>query len=252
MIGVAAGLCHEGLVPVAISYAPFVTGRVFDQIKACIGAMGLPLVLVGSASGLSKGDLGPELMCMDDIALLRTIPDMAIISPADAVEVTACIRAAVQAKRPVYIRLTGGRTLPCIYEKSCPFEIGRSVVLARGEKILLITTGAVTYQTMVAAKRLAEDGTPVTVLNMHTVKPLDTEALDRYVDAEYYVTIEEHCAYGGLGSAVAEYLSQKRIHPRLVRLGTPENYFAADLYDNLITAAGLAAEPLYRTLKELL
>lgn len=179
MIGVAAGLCHEGLIPVAISYAPFVTGRVFDQIKANVGAMGLPIVLVGSASGLSKGDLGPLLMCVDDLAMLRTIPNMAILSPADGVEVVESILAALRAKRPAYIRLTGGKTLPSIYTQPYSFEIGRAVELRHGRRIVVIATGAVVSQALAAADRLTAEGVSVAVLNMHTVKPLDTEALER-------------------------------------------------------------------------
>lgn len=251
MIGVAAGLCHEGFRPVAISYAPFVTGRVFDQIKANMGAMGLPIVLIGSASGLSKGDLGPLLMCVDDVAMLRTIPQMTVMTPADGVETVESILAALRAKRPAYIRLTGGKTLPGIYAQPYAFEIGHAVELRHGQRIVVIATGAVVSRALAAANRLAAEGVSVAVLNMHTVKPLDAEALERHMDAACFVTVEEHSACGGLGGAVAEVLAQRGTHPRLISLGTPENYFDADRYESLIAKAGLSAEALYETLKSL-
>ncbi len=253
MIGVAAGLCHEGFAPVAISYAPFVTGRVFDQIRAGVGAMGLPIVLIGSASGLSKGDLGPLLMCVDDVAMMRAIPNMTVLSPADATEVVECIRSAIDAKRPAYIRLTGGGTLKCVYHRPYHFEIGRAVELRKGKKVVVIATGSIVSQVLEAVDRLPVKEEPaVAVINMHTMKPLDTEILDRHMDAEYFVTVEEHRCDGGLGSAVAEYLAQRKSHPKLISLGTSENYLNADRYEHLITIAGLAALPLYETLKRLL
>lgn len=252
MVGVAAGMCHEGMMPVIISYAPFATGRIFDQIKANAGAMGLPIGIIGSAAGLSKGDLGPLLMCVDDIAMLRTIPDMFILTPADGIEIVRSIGAALATKKPFYIRLTGGRTLPPVHEAEFHFEIGKALELRSGSRVLLITSGAVTAQALRAADMLAEEGQKVAVLEMHTLKPLDIEAIDRYWGFDAFVTVEEHSIYGGLGSAVAEYLAQKGGGPVLKCLGTQDCYFGADLYENLLEKAGLSAKQLYRTIKALL
>lgn len=251
MIGVAAGLAHEGSIPFAITYAPFITGRVFDQIKANVGEMKLPIKLIGATSGLSGGDLGPLLMCTEDVALMRTIPNLIVASPADGLEIVKCIQAAAKDPRPVYIRITGGKRLPPVYREDYPFEFGRAVRLREGERILVVSTGAVTAQVLEAADRLEAEGHPAAVLNMHTVKPLDTQALDRYLNFDVFVTVEEHSVYGGLGGAVAEYLATKRIRPALVRLGIADRYFAADHYENLLEEAGLSAQRIYKTLASL-
>ena len=251
MIGVAAGMCHEGLSPVVITYAPFVTGRVFDQVKSAVGEMGLPLGLVGSNSGLSKGDLGALLMCVDDVALMRTVPGMVILSPADGVELVKCLTAAVLLKQPFYLRMTGGKTLPAIYERDFAFEIGKAVQMRTGSKVLVIASGAVMKEVLSAADRMEKEGRAVSVLNMHTIKPLDTDAVERYMDHDVIVTVEEHSVYGGLGSAVAGYLARKPVHPKLVSLGTPDHYYRADHYRELLLQAGLAAEPLYQTIRKL-
>lgn len=251
MIGVAAGMCHEGLSPVVITYAPFVTGRVFDQIKSAVGEMGLPLGLVGSNAGLSKGDLGALLMCTDDVALMRTIPGMTILSPADGVELVKSLTAAVLAGRPFYLRMTGGKTLPAVYAGDYDLVIGKAVPMRSGSRVLVIASGAVMTQVLSAADRMEREGCAVSVLNMHTVKPLDTDAIERYMDHDVIVTVEEHSVHGGLGSAVAEYLAPKPRHPALVSIGTPDSYYKADHYESLLLQAGLAAGPLYRTIRKL-
>ena len=143
LIGVAAGMSHEGFLPVAITYAPFLSGRVFDQIKANIGQMGLPMVLMGATSGFAGGDLGPLLMCTDDMAMLRTIPNLTIVSPADGIETVKCIVSAVQQKKQFYIRLTGGKTLAPVYTEDYSFQIGKAVELREGNRVAVIGTGAI-------------------------------------------------------------------------------------------------------------
>lgn len=249
LIGVAAGMSHEGFLPVAITYAPFLSGRVFDQIKANIGQMGLPMVLMGATSGFAGGDLGPLLMCTDDMAMLRTIPNLTIVCPADGIETVRCIVSAVQQKESFYIRLTGGKKLTPVYTEDYSFQIGKAIELREGNQVAVIGTGAILTEVLSAADRLCAEGKPVTVLNMHTVKPLDTEALDRYMDRAYFVTVEEHSVFGGLGSAVGEYLAEKGKGPALVRLGAPDRYFLADHYENLLQEAGLTANQIYETLK---
>lgn len=252
MIGAAAGFAHEGLTAFAISYAPFSSGRVFDQIKAAVGEMRLPLKIIGAISGLTSGGLGPLATCFDDIALMRTIPGLIVVSPADCFEAVKCIEAAVEITSPVYIRLTGGKPVATVYHDDYSFSFGQAVPLWDGEKIAVISTGAVTSQALEAADRLSAEGTPVAVLNMHTVKPLDTAALSRYLEFKYFVTVEEHSIYGGLGGAVAEYLAGIPNGPILRRLGIEDKYFAADHYEKLLDAAGLSAGKIYCTLTELL
>lgn len=252
MVGIAAGLAHEGMIPFAITYAPFITGRVFDQIKSSIGEMNFCLKLIGATSGLAGGDLGPLLMCTDDIAMMRTIPNLVIVSPADCLEAIKCIQTAAETQYPMYIRITGGKYLTPIYQEDYLFVLGKAVPLRHGEKLLVISTGAVTAQVLEAVDRLREEGKKVAVLNMHTIKPLDTQTLDSYLSFETFVTVEEHNIYGGLGSAIAEYLAAKKNRPILHQLGIADCYFAADHYENLLEEAGLSSNRIYRTLTDLL
>ena len=248
MVGVSAGMCGEGVPTAVISYAPFLTGRAFDQIRANAGEMGIPLLLVGSPSGLSAGGLGPLSTCVDDIALMRTIPGLAIVSPADGIETVKCFAAAVNRRHPVYIRMTGKR-MAQVYRREYGFEIGRAVRLRRGRRVVAVTTGAVTARVLQAADRLAEEGCPVEVLNMHTVKPLDEDALQGYMGFEAMITVEEHNLCGGMGDAVAAYLAGQAAHPKLIRLGIEDRYDRADSYEALLEKAGLQAGQLYEEIK---
>ncbi len=248
MIGVAAGFCSEGVPVAVIAYAPFLTGRVFDQIRANVGEMRIPLLLIGSPSGLSSGGLGPLSTCIDDIALMRSIPGIQIVSPADALETIQCIVAAAQAGDPVYIRLTG-RTMSRIYREDYCFEIGKAIRLREGDRVVAVTSGAITTRVLEAADRLAEEGHPIAVLNMHTVKPLDTQALQQYLDYDAMVSVEEHNICGGMGDALSAYLAGHARHPCLTRLGVADQYYQADHYEALLTRAGLQTDQLYETLK---
>lgn len=252
MIDIAAGIAHEGITVFAASYAPFIIGRAFDQIKAAVGEMCLPIKLIGAPSGLGAGDLGSLSICIDDIAMMRTIPNLIVTSPADCLEAIKCIQAAAKTPQPVYIRITGGKYLMPVYQEDYVFELGKAVPLREGKRLLVISTGTITSQVLEATDRLSGEGTPVAVLNIHTVKPLDTQALERYISFDAFVTVEEHSIFGGLGSAVAEYLAPKRNHPILCQLGIADRYFAADHYENLLEEAGLSAEKIYKTLKGLL
>lgn len=248
LIGVAAGMCHEGMIVVSISYGPFLSGRAFDQIRANAGEMALPLILIGSPSGLSAGGLGPLSSCIDDIALMRSIEGMTIISPADGLETIKCIHAVTMAHIPAYIRMTG-KLLPAVYYEDYDFQIGKAVLLRQGQRLAVIANGAATSRAILVADRLAADGIQIAVVNCHTISPLDTQMLDRFLGFETFITVEEHSAHGGLGSAVAEYLAQKPVHPRLVRLGTPNCYHIANHYDELLDWAGLSEQSLYLEIK---
>ena len=250
MIGVAAGLQSEGYATIAISYAPFLTGRAFDQIRANIGEMHLPLILVGSPSGFSAGGLGPLSICVDDIALMRTIPGLKIISPADGFETYKAIIAAIESGNAIYIRMTGKKLEP-IYKEDYSFEIGKAVQLRKGKKLSVIGTGTIITEILLAADRLQAEGVSVSVWNMHTVQPLDTDAINRCLDCSYIVTVEEHNICGGLGSSVAEYLSGLKTHPKLIRLGFYGEYPKADHYYKLLECSNITAEKIYQTLSRL-
>jgi len=183
--------------------------------------------------------------------MLRTIPNLTIVSPADGLKAVKCIQAAAETEGAVYIRITGGKTLAPIYREDDPFAFGRAVPLRAGERILVISTGAVTANVLAAADRFEAEGRKIAVLNMHTVKPLDTAALAPYLDFEAFVTVEEHSLSGGLGGVVSEYLAAKGNHPALHSLGIGDRYFAADSYENLLDEAGLSAEKIYQAIARL-
>ncbi|WP_195282611.1 transketolase family protein [Harryflintia acetispora] len=244
MIGVAAGMCHEGLSVYALSYAPFISGRVFDQIKANAGEMQLPIRLIGAASGLSAGDLGPLLTCIDDTAMMRTIPNMTIVSPADCFEIVKTFEALNIYNGPAYIRITGKNKVPCIYQKDYKFEIGKSIVLREGRDIVIIAAGSSVYHSLKAAEILEKEGLSCEVINMHTIKPLDKDMISTLHDRRLIVTVEEHNVIGGLGGAVAEVLSQYVEHPPLLRLGIDDAYYYADTYQNLLSKSGLTEDKI--------
>lgn len=248
LVGVSAGMRGEGIPVAAISYAPFLTGRAFDQIRANVGEMGLPLLLIGSPSGLSAGGLGPLSTCIDDIALMRSIPGMRIVSPADGVETLKCFCSAVREGHPTYIRMTG-KAMAQVYHSDYDFTIGKAVCLREGERVVVVSTGAVTSRVLEAADALKDEGYPVAVLNMHTVAPLDAEALRQYLRFDAMVTVEEHRLCGGMGDAVAAFLASYGKHPRLLRLGIDGPYDQADSYEALMEKAGLTTERIYETLK---
>lgn len=250
MVGVSAGMRGEGIPVAVISYAPFLTGRAFDQIRANAGEMGLPLLLIGSPSGLSAGGLGPLSTCIDDIALMRSIPGMRIVSPADGVEALKCFRAAVREEHPTYIRMTG-KTMAQVYRSDYDFRIGKAVRLREGERVVVVSAGAVTSRVLEAVDALKDEGHPVAVLNMHTVAPLDAQALRQYLSFDAMVTVEEHRLCGGMGDAVAAFLAGYGRHPRLLRLGLDGPYEQADRYEALMEKAGLTAERIHETLKGL-
>lgn len=247
MIGIAAGLACNHQHPFAISYAPFITSRVADQLRVFIGDMLCPIRMLGAASGFCAADLGAQLMALEDISITRSIPHLQVVCPADNTETVKVIIAAAKNNKPIYIRLTGGKSVPCVYHEDYDFVIGKAVTLHHGTEIGIISTGTVTYQTQKAVALLEEQGFSCTHLNMHTVKPLDIDALDALKSHKMIVTVEEHSIIGGLGSAVAEHLSAGS-HPPLLMLGVKDTYYKADSPERLLERAGLTADGIAQSI----
>lgn len=242
MIGAAAGFSNEGFHACAIAYAPFASSRILDQVRVYLGYMKSPVTIIGLAAGLSLGDLGATHTAVEDAAGMRAIPNLVVISPADCTETVKSIEVAVSLNQPVYIRLTGGSTLPMIYHEDYPFTIGKAVGLREGTDVAIIATGSCVYRSLKAAQRLERDGISCGVINMHTIKPLDNETVLGQFAKKLIVTVEEHNIIGGLGGAVAEVLSEYRAHPPLLRLGVNDAYYYADTYERLMEKAGLTAD----------
>ena len=232
MIGVAAGLASENYNVVTTTFAPFQTIRCCEQIKVNFGYMKNKVCMVGLASGLILGNLGFTHCCIEDVGILRTIPNITIISPADS-ETVKAFQAALKYNGSVYIRLTGGSNNPIVYDKDYNFEIGKSNILKDGSDVAIFSSGAVTSECLNAAKILDESNISCAVINMHTIKPFDKKTLEKYLNTKLIVSVEEHNVIGGLGSAISETLSTIKNSPRQVFLGINDQYTKGGSYNFL-------------------
>lgn len=243
-VGVAAGLAKEGKITFVMSFAPFISLRCADQIRLCCGYMGLPVKLVSLASGMAMGINGPSHLGYDDEAFLRSMPNMTIFSPADCTETVKAVLATVDCPGPVYIRLTGEQNNPPVYAEAYDFTPGKAVVLREGGDVTILATGPMVHASLKAAELLAAKNVNTSVLDIHTIRPLDEDAVRGQLGAKLLVTVEEHSIVGGLGSAVAECLASLSSHPPLIRLGLNPavGYPHADTYQNLLTRCGLTPD----------
>ncbi|HVJ52120.1 MAG TPA: transketolase C-terminal domain-containing protein [Aliidongia sp.] len=243
IIGMAAGLAMEGFVPYFNTIATFITRRCLEQVAIDICLHNLPVRLLGSGGGLVYAPLGPTHLAFDDMALLRTMPNMAIVAPSDAEEMRRAIAASLDWPGPLYMRIAKGND-PVISRPDTPFAIGRAIMLRDGSDVGFVSTGIMTGRCLAAADRLAaEHGIEASVLHMHTVKPLDEAALLALANSTgTLVTVEEHSRNGGLGTAVLETIGDSRLPVRVHRLGLPDRFPEGyGSQDHLLTKAGLDA-----------
>ena len=224
MIGVAAGLASENFNVITTTFAPFQTMRCCEQIKVNLGYMGQRICMVGIASGLALGTFGYTHCCIEDVGILRSIPGMIIISPADSLETVKALEAAVKSKNPSYLRLTGSSNNPIVYNKDYEFEIGKSITLKEGKDITIFCSGAMVHQSLEAAKILETKKVSSKIVNMHTIKPIDKLAIEEACDSSLIVSVEEHNVIGGLGSAISEYKSSLNQSPKQLFLGIKDTY----------------------------
>jgi transketolase len=225
MIGVAAGLAKEGYNVFATSFGPFITLRSGEQVRMNLGYMELNVKAVAIGSGLSMAFLGNSHYGLEDAAVMRSIPNLTVVSPADCAENVKVVHAAAEFDGPMYIRLTGAVGNPPVYTEEYDFEIGKSITLRKGSDIAIFATGSMVYESLEAAKILDNSGISVTVVNAHTLKPFDYGALDRAISSsKIIVTVEEHSIIGGLGSIVAEYKAKFTNCPAQLILGLPDKF----------------------------
>ena len=251
LIGVAAGVAKDGTPVVATTYAPFASMRCADQIRNYMGYMKLNVKVVGMDSGMIQSNFGASHYGIEDMGLLRMIPNVAVICPSDGQAIYQATKAMRDWDGPVYMRLTGGQRLPLIYkEEDYTFEIGKAAKIKEGTDVAIISNGTILADALKAAEKLETDGISCTVIDMHTVKPLDTKALEDVSEHRLIVTVEEHSKIGGLGSAVAEYYAECDIRPKQLMLGTPDEYLHPGAYDYLRDVTGLTANKIYEAIKE--
>lgn len=253
MIGVAAGLAKEGFNVFATSFSPFIALRAGEQVRMNLGYMGLNVKAVAIGSGISMGLLGNSHYGLEEVALMRAIPNITVVSPADCAEIVKTVEAAARFDGPMYIRLTGGPDNPCVYENDYDFEIGKAITLRQGPDLAIIACGTMVYQALQAASALAEAGISATVVNMHTLKPLDADALNGILTSvPAIVTIEEHSVIGGLGSAVSEYMSVSGLRLPHLPIGLPDSFLDAGQYAYMLDQEGLTAPKISAKISQFL
>lgn len=250
-VEVAAALANEGFHVMAPSYATFITSRVLDQVRVMLGQMGSPVVLVGLSAGCEAGSLGASHMALEDLACMRTIPGVTVVCPADNVELAAVLEELAAHPRPAYVRISSYADDVCLHARGAQVPFGRAEVLRQveGAQVALLATGPLTSRALKAATLLAREGIEAQVLEFATVKPLDTEALAELVGMRLVVTVEDHGIAGGFGSAVAECLAELEGAPRVLRLGMPDEYLAANLPEKLLEQAGLTSEAIAQAVR---
>jgi len=241
MMGVAAGMATCGLVPWLSSFACFIVNRDLDQLRVVVAQPNLPVKLCGAYSGLLTGKTGKTHQDVSDISVMRAMPNMTVLAPADAVEVAACMRVANDLPGPVYVRMTRDPE-PVIFPADYQFELGKAVTAREGTDVALISTGAQTPRCLEAANQLAADGVSALVLHLPTIKPLDEDAIVAAAEATgKVVTAEDHTVIGGLGGAVAEVLGEKRPTP-MKRIGIRDTFGESADNDDLLAKYGLTSE----------
>lgn len=249
MAGIAAGLSTCGKVPFMSSFAMFVAGRAFEQVRNSIGYPHLNVKIGATHAGISVGEDGATHQCNEDIALMRMIPGMVVINPCDDVEARAAVKAAYEYEGPVYLRF-GRLAIPVINdEKTYKFEIGKGSVLKEGKDVTVIATGLCVNEALEAAKLLAADGIDAEVVNIHTIKPLDEELVTASAQKTgKVVTVEEHSVIGGLGSAVCDALSEKA-PTKVMKIGVYDRFGESGPAVDLIKKYELDAESIYKKVK---
>ncbi len=242
-IGVAAGLALAGKMPFVTTFACFASMRCCEQVRTDLAYPNLNVKLVGAFAGVSFGTLGTTHYALEDVGILRSIANMTILCPADGLETVKATWAAAQHPGPVYLRVTGGRNLPILYDRDYPFTIGQAITLHEGNDATILATGSMVARGLAAADALGREGLAVRVLDMHTLKPIDAQAIRRAAqETALLVTVEEHNIVGGLGSAVSEVLAEIGGAPRLIRLGLPDRFGPIASYPTVLNRCGLTTE----------
>lgn len=245
LVTVGSGLAAMGKVPFVSSYAAFSPGRNWEQIRTTICLNDQPVKIVGSHAGVSVGPDGATHQMLEDIALMRVLPNMVVVAPGDSLEAEKATLALAKDKRPGYLRLAREAT-PIITTDKTPFEVGRAYKYAEGDDLTIVSTGSMTYQALVAAEKLFKEGIDVEVIHTPTIKPLDGVAiLASAHKTQHVITVEEHQINGGLGGAVAELLSEE-FPVRLKRIGMRDRFGESGKPDELLEHFGLTAKHIMK------
>lgn len=244
LLGVAAGLDSEGYKTIAVAQACFISMRSFEQIRQYLGYMGGKVMCVGINSGFSLTFFGNTHYAIEDMALMRSIPNMTVLSPADAGEAVKLFDAALKVDGPVYLRLSGSLNTPIVYKEDYELKIGQAITLKEGEDIAIFATGLMVSNALKAAELLLEKGITASVVDVHTIKPIDKDTILKNCGKNLLVSVEEHNVVGGLGTAIADVLSEQRNSAPLLKLGVQDRFMPVGDYNYLVEQAGLTPEQI--------
>ncbi|MFJ7752534.1 transketolase family protein [Peribacillus muralis] len=251
LVGTAAGMAVAGKVPFANAYANFLTGRAFDQMRISVCYSNNNVKIVGHNAGTSAAQEGATHLPLEDISLMRTLPRMTVIVPADAVEMEKAVEAAYYHEGPIYLRV-GKLPVPIVTKKEEPFKIGKAIKYREGADITIISTGIMLDESLKAVGELEKQGVSAELLHIHTIKPIDKEAIiASAAKTKHVITVEEHSIIGGLGSAVAEVLSENQ-PAKLRRIGTNDRFGVSGKMDELLDLFELRSHRIVSTANELL
>lgn len=247
MVAACAGLVNEGFNVFAAAYGTFISARALDQVRVNLGIMGLPVKFISLSGGLTNGNLSATHMALEDYADMRAIPGMTVITPADGTELVKTLVTMINYDKPAYIRLTGtANTTAQIYKEDYDFVVGKAVTLKEGTDIAIVSSGTILKTVLDVAADLEQNGISCKVVNMHTIKPIDEEALREIAGMKLVVTVEEHVKWGGLGSAVAEFYAEQDTRPLMQMIALDsDKYPNSGEYDTLLDRCGLTREKIY-------
>ena len=251
LMGIAAGLSTCGKIPFASTFAMFATGRAYEIIRNSICYPKLDVKIAATHAGLTVGEDGAIHQAIEDLSLMRSIPNMVVLNPADGVEARQCIFKAAEHKGPVYIRL-GRSKVPTIFDDSYKFEIGKGVELKKGKDVTIIATGIMVEKALKAGEMLEKEGISPRIIDISTIKPIDKDIIIKAAkETKKIITAEEHSIIGGLGSAVAEVLSEN--YPVLLsRIGVEDTFGESGTVDDVLEKYGLTAENIYNRVKKII
>ncbi|MBP1563202.1 MAG: transketolase family protein [Oscillospiraceae bacterium] len=250
MMGIAAGIASTGKLVFASSFAMFATGRAYEIVRNSIGYPGLNVKIGGTHGGISVGEDGATHQCNEDIALMRTIPGMTVINPADYIEAKAAVLAMAEHVGPAYLRF-GRLAIPVYNSPDYKFEVGKGITLKDGKDVTIIATGLMVAEAIEAGKALAEQGINARVINIHTIKPIDRELIVKAArETGKIITVEEHSVIGGLGSAVGDVVLEEYPVP-VVKIGIQDVFGHSGAAKDLLVEFGLTAENIVHTAKAL-
>lgn len=250
LVSIASGMAKEGTTVFVSSFSTFMSMRAYEQLRVDAAYMHNKVRAVGIVSGVSAAYQGNTHFGLEDAAVMRCIPDMTVVEPADCLEVFKTVQASLDYDGPMYIRLTGVTRMPSVYKQDYEFVIGKGIKLVDGNDLLIVATGSMVYNALQAAKMLAEEGISSTVVNMHTIKPLDKSILlENLGEKKLIVTVEEHITIGGLGGAVAEALAEVAEKPAQIMIGLPNEFLKSASYTELLDHYGLSVNRIVEKIK---